>query len=46
MSDAHALRAAFDRLHKPLLAVPLTHGHPDHYNGVSALLAGQGEVPV
>jgi glyoxylase-like metal-dependent hydrolase (beta-lactamase superfamily II) len=46
VSDARALRAALDALHKPLLAVLLTHGHPDHYNGVSALIEGLGKVPV
>lgn len=46
VTDAQKLRAALDALHKPLLGVLLTHGHPDHYNGVSALLAGQGDVPV
>lgn len=32
-------------LGKPLLAVLLTHGHPDHYNGVALLIEGQ-QVPV
>ena len=36
VSDSVALRARLDALHKPLAAVLLTHGHPDHYNGVSA----------
>jgi glyoxylase-like metal-dependent hydrolase (beta-lactamase superfamily II) len=47
VSDSRALRAKFDGLHKPLLAVLLTHGHPDHYNGVATLVAGvPGEIPV
>ena len=34
VSDARALREQAEPLGKPLLAVLLTHGHPDHYNGV------------
>lgn len=34
-----------DSIGKPLLAVLLTHGHPDHYNGVTNLIAGHA-VPV
>jgi len=45
VSDAKALRARLEGLGKPLLAVILTHGHPDHYNGVAALVAGR-PVPV
>ena len=44
-SDSNALRAKLAALNKPLLAVLLTHGHPDHYNGVTNLLAGQ-HIPV
>jgi len=46
VSDGKALRARLDAIGKPLLAVLLTHGHPDHYNGVSALVAGRSDVPV
>jgi glyoxylase-like metal-dependent hydrolase (beta-lactamase superfamily II) len=46
VSDGKALRARFDAIGKPLLAVLLTHGHPDHYNGVSALVAGRSDVPI
>ena len=45
VSDARRLRAEVDRLGKPLLAVLLTHGHPDHYNGVTELV-GDRQVPV
>jgi hypothetical protein len=45
VSDSRAFRAKLDALHKPLLAVLLTHGHPDHYNGVTTLIAG-ATVPV
>ena len=46
VSDARALRARLDALHKPLLAVLVTHGHPDHFNGVVELVSGQRDVPV
>ena len=45
ISDSKALRAKVDALGKPLLAVLLTHGHPDHYNGVFYLTEGR-KVPV
>lgn len=45
VSEARALRAELDELGKPLIAVLLTHGHPDHYNGASELTRGL-EVPV
>jgi glyoxylase-like metal-dependent hydrolase (beta-lactamase superfamily II) len=44
-SDSKALRALQAGLGKPLRAVLLTHGHPDHYNGVTNLLA-DAPVPV
>ncbi|HTV24223.1 MAG TPA: MBL fold metallo-hydrolase [Polyangiaceae bacterium] len=46
VSDAAALRARVDALGKPLRAVLVTHGHPDHYNGVSALIADRDGVDV
>ncbi len=46
-SSSKALRARLDSLGKPLLAVLLTHGHPDHYNGVTNLIAGApAAIPV
>jgi len=44
-TDSRALRAMQAALGKPLLAVLLTHGHPDHYNGATNLLAADG-VPL
>lgn len=45
VSDSTALRQQLDAIGKPLLAVLLTHGHPDHYNGVTALVTGN-DVPI
>ena len=45
VSDANNLRGLLDSLKRPLLAVLITHGHPDHYNGVTELVAG-AELPI
>jgi glyoxylase-like metal-dependent hydrolase (beta-lactamase superfamily II) len=45
VSESRAMREALDRLAKPLLAVLLTHSHPDHYGGLTELVAGL-DVPV
>jgi glyoxylase-like metal-dependent hydrolase (beta-lactamase superfamily II) len=45
VSDIEALRARLRALKKPLLAILVTHPHPDHFNGVAALVRDQ-EVPV
>lgn len=45
VSDGRALRARFESLSKPLLAVLITHSHPDHYGGIVELLGGD-DVPV
>ncbi len=45
-SDARAIRRLIDEeIRKPLQAVLLTHGHPDHYTGLAALTAGL-DVPI
>src|SRR5215471_714831 len=44
-TDSKALRAKIESLGKPFLAVLITHGHPDHYNGVTNLVA-RDNVPV
>jgi glyoxylase-like metal-dependent hydrolase (beta-lactamase superfamily II) len=46
VSDTNALTAKLNVIGKPLLAVLLTHGHPDHYNGVAGLVAGRGDIPI
>ena len=45
LSDGRAFRARFEALGKPLLGVLVTHPHPDHYNTIGELLAGE-DVPV
>lgn len=44
VDEATALRGRVEATGKPLLAILLTHGHPDHYNGAEIL--GQGLVPI
>ncbi|WBO61646.1 MBL fold metallo-hydrolase [Streptomyces camelliae] len=45
-SDIAALEARLVALDKPLLGVFVTHAHPDHFNGVHALVADRRDVPV
>ena len=45
VSAAREMRAALDRLGKPLLAALLTHSHPDHYAGLGEIVAG-ADVPI
>jgi glyoxylase-like metal-dependent hydrolase (beta-lactamase superfamily II) len=45
LSDGRAFRARYEALKKPLLGVLVTHPHPDHYNTIGQLLAGE-DVPV
>ncbi|AGC43735.1 putative hydrolase [Myxococcus stipitatus DSM 14675] len=45
VSDARALRAKIDSIGKPLVALLITHGHPDHYNGGFEVTAGL-DVPM
>jgi glyoxylase-like metal-dependent hydrolase (beta-lactamase superfamily II) len=45
VSAAKELRAGLDGLGKPLLAVLVTHSHPDHYAGLGEIVAGH-DVPI
>jgi glyoxylase-like metal-dependent hydrolase (beta-lactamase superfamily II) len=45
LSDGRAFRARLEALGKPLLGVLVTHPHPDHYNTIGQLLAGE-DAPV
>jgi glyoxylase-like metal-dependent hydrolase (beta-lactamase superfamily II) len=45
VSAAREVRAAIDRLGKPLRAALLTHSHPDHYAGLGEIVAGD-DVPI
>jgi glyoxylase-like metal-dependent hydrolase (beta-lactamase superfamily II) len=44
-SDGKAVRARIEASKKPLLAVLVTHGHPDHYNGITEIVSG-ANVPI
>ena len=45
VTDGRALRTRRETLGKPLLAVLVTHAHPDHYGGIVELV-GSDDVPV
>ena len=45
VSDGRTLRAQLESLGKPLVAVLVTHAHPDHYGGIVELV-GDDDVPV
>ncbi|MPY87527.1 MAG: MBL fold metallo-hydrolase [Luteitalea sp.] len=45
VSDSKALKEMAAGLHKPIVGILLTHGHPDHVAG-TANIAPEGEVPI
>ena len=46
VSDARALRARVNATGKPLRTVIVTHAHPDHYGGLTALVEGLDDLPI
>lgn len=45
VNESKALRSELDSINKPLLAIILTHPHPDHVAGVANLVTGRN-VPI
>jgi glyoxylase-like metal-dependent hydrolase (beta-lactamase superfamily II) len=45
VSEARAMRAGVEAIGKPLRAVLLTQSHPDHYGGLTELVAGE-DIPI
>jgi glyoxylase-like metal-dependent hydrolase (beta-lactamase superfamily II) len=45
LSDSNAMREALERTGKPLRAVLVTHSHPDHYAGLTQVVAND-DVPI
>ncbi len=46
ISQARQVRQEIEKTGKPILAVIVTHPHPDHYNGTGTLLEGLEQIPV
>jgi glyoxylase-like metal-dependent hydrolase (beta-lactamase superfamily II) len=46
VSDAKIVREYINSMGKPLVSVLVSHGHPDHYNGVGEIIEGFADVPV
>src|SRR4029453_8228440 len=45
VTESRGLRAELEAVGKPLRAVLLTHAHPDHYGGLTEVVAGD-DVPI
>jgi glyoxylase-like metal-dependent hydrolase (beta-lactamase superfamily II) len=46
VSESKSLKARLDAIGKPLLAVILTHPHPDHVAGVTSLAESSRDNPI
>jgi glyoxylase-like metal-dependent hydrolase (beta-lactamase superfamily II) len=46
ISDAKRLSQEIESIGKPLIALLITHPHPDHYNGAAILVQGKGGIPI
>ena len=46
VSESKSLKAQLESINKPLLAVLLTHPHPDHVAGVAYLVSDSGNIPI
>jgi len=46
VSDGRAMRDRARALGKPIVAVLVTHSHPDHYGGITSLLDYATDIPV
>ena len=40
VSTAREIRGMIDDIGKPIYAILITHGHPDHYNGLTEIMKG------
>jgi len=46
VNESKALKASLDSLKKPILAILLTHPHPDHVAGVTYLVTPSENIPI
>jgi glyoxylase-like metal-dependent hydrolase (beta-lactamase superfamily II) len=46
LSEGKKVLNEVQKINKPILAVIITHPHPDHINGAAALLNGTANVPI
>jgi glyoxylase-like metal-dependent hydrolase (beta-lactamase superfamily II) len=46
VSESKALKASLDSMKKPILAILLTHPHPDHVAGVTYLVTPSENIPI
>jgi glyoxylase-like metal-dependent hydrolase (beta-lactamase superfamily II) len=46
LSEGKKVLNEVQKINKPIIAVIITHPHPDHINGAAALLNGSAKVPI